>query len=88
MKKFGIDISVWQKDMNLGTAKNEGVEFAIIRGAYGNKKDTSFESNYSKAKAQGFGVGVYWWTRAVNEAQAKEDVSAFVESLTKAGLIK
>ena len=82
-KVFGIDISVWQKDMNLGIAKNEGVKFAIIRGAYGNKKDTSFESNYSKAKAQGLGVGVYWWTRAVNEAQAKEEAEILIKNCLK-----
>ena len=46
MAIFGIDISVWQKDMNLNQAKNEGVKFAIIRGAYGNGKDTAFESNF------------------------------------------
>ena len=74
MKRFGIDISVWQKDMDLNRAKNEGVEFAIIRGAYGNKKDTAFENNYKKCKNVGLPCGVYWWTRAVNEAQAKEDI--------------
>ena len=83
MKTLGIDISVWQKDMNLEVAKNEGVNFTIIRGAYGNKKDTSFESNYSKAKAQGLGVGVYWWTRAVNEAQAKEEAELLIKNCLK-----
>ena len=82
-KVFGIDISKYQKDMNLETAKNEGVKFAIIRGAYGNSKDTSFESNYSKAKAQGLGVGVYWWTRAVNEAQAKEEAQLLIDNCLK-----
>lgn len=82
-KVFGIDISKYQKDMNLETAKNEGIKFAIIRGAYGNSKDTSFESNYSKAKAQGLGVGVYWWTRAVNEAQAKEETEILIKNVLK-----
>lgn len=83
MKTFGIDISVWQKDMNLSQAKAEGVNFAIIRGAYGNKKDTAFESNYAKAKANNLGVGVYWWTRATNGAQAKEEVEALINSCLK-----
>ena len=83
MKTFGIDISVWQKDMNLSQAKTEGVNFAIIRGAYGNKKDTAFESNYAKAKANGLGVGVYWWTRAVNEAQVKEETQLLIDNCLK-----
>ena len=83
MKTFGIDISVWQKDMNLSQAKAEGVNFAIIRGAYGNKKDTAFESNYAKAKANNLGVGVYWWTRAVNEAQAKEEAQLLIDNCLK-----
>ena len=77
------DISVWQKDMNLSQAKVEGVNFAIIRGAYGNKKDTAFESNYAKAKANNLGVGVYWWTRAVNEAQAKEEAQLLIDNCLK-----
>lgn len=83
MAIFGIDISTYQRDMNLGVAKNEGVRFAIIRGMYGNKKDTAFESNYQKAKAQGLGVGCYWWTRAVNEAQAREEAQILVDTCLK-----
>lgn len=83
MKRFGIDISVYQKDMNLALARKEGVEFAIIRGAYGNKKDNAFDSNYNKAKVNGLGVGVYWWTRAVNEAQAREEAQALINNVLK-----
>lgn len=82
-KVFGIDISKYQKDMDLNQAKNEGVNFAIIRGMYGNKKDTSFESNYTKAKNAGLGIGVYWWTRAVNEAQAKEEAQILIDTCLK-----
>lgn len=83
MKTFGIDISVYQKNMNLEQAKEEGVRFVIIRGAYGNKKDTAFESNYTKAKQAGLGTGVYFWTRAVNEAQAKEEAQALINKCLK-----
>lgn len=82
-KVFGIDISVYQKDMNLAQAKAEGVKFTIIRGMYGNKKDTAFDNNYNKAKAQGLGVGVYWWTRAVNEAQAREEAQILINNCLK-----
>ncbi len=80
MKVFGIDISVWQKDMDMAKAKKEGVKFAIIRGMYGNAKDTHFESNYKKVKAAGFGCGAYQWGRAKNKAQAKEEAELFIET--------
>lgn len=83
MRLFGIDISVWQKDINLSQAKAEGVNFTIIRGAYGNKKDTAFETLYQRAKANGLGVGVYWWTRAVNEAQASEEAQILIDNVLR-----
>lgn len=83
MRKFGIDISVWNKNMNISKAKAEGVEFVIIRGAYGNKKDTAYENNYNKCKSLGLPVGVYWWTRAVNEAQASEEAIALINNCLK-----
>lgn len=82
-KLFGIDISVWQRDINLAQAKAEGVNFTIIRGAYGNKKDTAFETLYQRAKSNGLGVGVYWWTRAVNEAQAREEAQILIDNVLR-----
>lgn len=83
MRLFGIDISVWQRDINLAQAKAEGVNFTIIRGAYGNKKDTAFETLYQRAKSNGLGVGVFWWTRAVNEAQAREEAQILIDNVLR-----
>ena len=81
MKTFGIDISKYQANMDLARAKNEGVRFTIIRGAYGRSKDSAFESNYKKAKANGLGVGVYWWTRATSEATAKAEATYLINNV-------
>ena len=83
MKRFGIDVSVWQKGMDFAKVKNEGVEFVIMRGMYGNAKDTEFETNYIKAKNVGLGVGVYQWGRAANVAQAREEAQLLVEHCLK-----
>lgn len=83
MERFGIDISTWQRNMDLAQAKKEGAEFAIIRGMYGNAKDVHFESLYAKAKAQGLGVGAYQWGRACNIAQAREEAQLFVDNCLK-----
>lgn len=82
-KVFGIDISHWQSNMNLNKAKSEGVQFAIIRGMYGNAKDVSFEDLYTKAKNSGLGVGAYQWGRASNVAQAREEAQLFVNYCLK-----
>lgn len=80
---FGIDISVWQRGFDFAKAKSEGVKFAILRGMYGNAKDTEFETHYKKAKEQGLGVGVYQWGRAVNVAQAREEAQLLIETCLK-----
>lgn len=82
-KVFGIDISHWQSNMDLNRAKSEGVQFAIIRGMYGNAKDVSFEDLYTKAKNVGLGVGAYQWGRASNVAQAREEAQLFVNYCLK-----
>ena len=78
MQVFGIDISVHQAGMSLEKAKAEGVRFAIIRGMYGNAKDTEFETHYRKVKAAGLGCGAYQWGRAKNKQQAKEEAELFI----------
>lgn len=83
MKRFGIDVSVWQRGMDFVRAKNEGVEFVIMRGMYGNAKDTEFETHYKNAKTNGLGVGVYQWGRAANIAQAREEAQLLVEHCLK-----
>lgn len=82
-KAFGIDISNWQRGIAFNQIKAEGVKFVILRGMYGNNKDNSFEEFYKNAKNYGLGVGVYWWTRAVNEAQAKEEAQLLIDTCLK-----
>ena len=83
MKRFGIDVSVWQRGIDFNKAKKEGVEFVIMRGMYGNAKDTEFENNYKKAKKEGLGVGVYQWGRATNISQAREEAQLLIEYCLK-----
>lgn len=71
MSKFGIDISAYQKNINLSKAKAEGVEFAILRAGFtgwgtgvSKNKDNAFESHYSNCKSLGIPVGAYWFSCA------------------------
>ena len=47
MKRWGIDISTWQRGIALAKAKSEGVEFAILRAGFSTTKDNQFETFYS-----------------------------------------
>ena len=73
MKVFGIDVSTHQGNFNFKKAKDEGVEFVILRGAWGTNKDKKFETYYKDAKKQGLNVGVYLYTYAKNANEAKQE---------------
>ena len=81
MKKFGIDLSKWQKGFNFEKALAEGVEFIILRGAYSTSKDTCFEDFYKKCKAKGIPVGVYHYTMAKTVDEAKKEADAMLKIL-------
>jgi LysM repeat protein len=81
-KVFGIDISAWQKGYPYAKATSEGVKFAILRAGYSQTKDSQFETHYSNAKAQGWGVGAYWYTYATTVSAAQAEARAFVKALS------
>lgn len=78
MKKWGIDISTWQKGINLSQAKNEGVEFAILRAGFSTTKDNQFETFYSQCKSLGIPVGAYLYSYATTVEQAKAEARALL----------
>ena len=81
MRIFGIDISYWQQGYPYSSAKNEGVNFAIVRAGYGRTKDSQFETHYSNAKKQGWGVGAYWYMYAKTVEAAKQEAYACLSVL-------
>lgn len=83
MPKFGVDISKWQKGFNFDKAIAEGVEFAILRGAYHKSKDVCFEEFYAACKARNLPVGVYLYSMAKNVAEAKAEAQSLIENVLK-----
>lgn len=83
MKK-GIDVSKWQGEIDFKKVKADGIDFVIINAGYGrfiSQKDKCFEENYKNAKANGLEVGAYWYSYAVNSAQAKAEAETFLEAI-------
>ena len=77
----GIDVSVYQQKVDFEKVKKSGIEFVIIRGAIGTRKDTMFESHYSNAKNAGLKVGCYYYTLAKNVAEAKGEADVFLSCI-------
>lgn len=86
---LGIDISQFNTVRDLKEAKNNGVEFAIVRacGQRNQKagtmpyKDNMFEKNYSLAKEAGLKVGAYVYVAPVPLVKAEETANYVLDVL-------
>ena len=84
----GFDISHHQGDIDWEQVKAAGYEFAILRigyRGYGEEgtlnADEKFEQNMENARKAGIDVGVYFFSQAVNEEEAKEEADFVLEHL-------
>lgn len=64
---LGIDISEHNDGLSCVRAKQEGVEFAIIRLCDGTHVDRVFHSHLADAEQAGMLVSTYWYLRAPSE---------------------
>ncbi len=82
---YGVDVSSFQPNIDWAKAKADGVEFAIIRAGYrgwGTGRivaDEDIIKNIKGAKAQGIKVGVYIFSQAITEKEAREEVDKTIE---------
>lgn len=72
MLKTGIDVSKWQKKVDWTSAKNDGVEFAIIRGGFGNgNTDPYANMNLVRCNSEKIPCGIYWFSYAYTEEMCR-----------------
>ena len=64
---FGVDVSEHQDGMSLKRAKQEGIDFAILRLCDGTYRDRTFSSHLKDAESAGLLVSTYWYLRAPSE---------------------
>ena len=82
---FGIDVSKWNGTIDWKAVKNSGVNFVIIRCGYRGSstgalvEDPKFKANIKGATDAGIKVGVYFFSQAVNKAEAVEEASMTLE---------
>lgn len=79
----GIDVSVYQGDMNFEQVKNSGIEVVYIRAGYGfSVTDPKFEENYTNATKAGLKCGAYYFVTARNTEQAYLQATRFAELIS------
>ena len=77
----GIDVSKFQGSIDWNAVKADGITFAIIRCGYRGYgsgalvEDSTYRANIQGAINAGLKVGVYFYSQAVNEAEAVEEAS-------------
>lgn len=82
IKKFGVDISKYNGNVDMRLAKSNGVDFVILKAGSGSRgEDPYFQRNYVNAKAAGIPVGAYWYSYAMNVREAKGEAIRFMRLL-------
>lgn len=88
----GIDVSKYNQKVDWNAVKESGIEFAFVRvgfRGYGSGDiilDEMFKSHIKGAKAAGLKVGVYFFTEAINAAEAEEEAQFVLDQLAEAGI--
>lgn len=90
--EVGVDISSHQQSVDWEAVKAAGVDFAILRAGYRGytegaiQEDETFLTNLAAAKAAGLKVGVYFFSQALDKAEAVEEAEFVLNLLDGAEL--
>ncbi|MBQ9982616.1 MAG: glycoside hydrolase family 25 protein [Oscillospiraceae bacterium] len=85
--ELGIDVSYAQKEIDWQKVKEAGIEFAMIRLGYRGYEtgilhtDEYFEKNVKGASDAGIGVGIYFFSQAVNVKEARKEAIYIIDKI-------
>lgn len=85
---LGIDVSYHNKGINWPAVKAQGIDFVILRAGYRGYstgllwEDQRFTQYLRGAKAAGLDVGVYFYSTAINPAEAVQEASFVIGLLS------
>ena len=83
----GVDVSVYQGEIDWQAVASSGVEFAMIRVGYrgysqgGLQLDERFQENMDGALAAGLDVGVYFFSQATSVLEAEEEADFVLSAI-------
>lgn len=92
ISRTGIDVSSHQQQINWSSVAQDGISFAYIRLGYRGSSegtlhvDDFFAQNLSGAKNAGIDVGVYFFSQAITEEEAREEARFVLKQLDGASL--
>lgn len=81
---YGIDVSFYQNDIDWELVRADGIDFAIIRGGYRGCSegeiftDERFYEYIEGALDAGIEVGLYFFSQAVDEDEAREEAEYLI----------
>lgn len=87
VSKKGVDVSKYQGEIDWQKVAADGVKFAMLRlgyRGYGTGAlvlDESFDKNIQEARKAGIKVGVYFFSQAISEEEAREEANFVIEHL-------
>ena len=86
--QVGIDVSAHQQEIDWQRVAESGVQFAILRVGYRGytegaiQEDTYFEQNLEGAIDAGLDVGVYFFSQAIDEQEAREEARFVLDKIS------
>ena len=86
--RAGIDVSYAQKEIDWNKVKAAGIDFAMIRAGFRGYEsgllntDDYFKKNMEGALAAGVETGVYFFSQAVNEKEAREEAEFVLDLIS------
>ena len=81
--KPGMDISVYQGDIDWAQVGNGQITFAITRASHGEQADANYEANRAGAAAEGIAFGAYHYAEPHGTTQrAVEQADFFLDAAT------
>lgn len=86
--QVGIDVSAHQQEIDWQRVADSGVQFAILRVGYRGytegaiQEDAYFEQNLEGAIDAGLDVGVYFFSQAIDEQEAREEARFVLDKIS------
>lgn len=83
----GVDLSVYQGNVDFSKVKNAGFDYCMLRVGYRTygggvvTADANFETYVSDALKNDLDVGVYFFTSAISTAEAKEEAQFVLDAI-------
>ena len=84
-RRFGVDVSEWQGDIDFAKLKDAGCDFIMMRIGFSRNGtlylDKSFRANLAGAKSVGMPIGIYYYSNDKSEEEVRSVFRQIVSEL-------